>query len=454
MDRAEIPVTLKTMNGRSKSVQNTRTLWLLLIVPLFLSLAALWSLDHAKAHKSIFSMTNMVGPEVQSLLEGRGLTVCTEDMGTRNNPICFHSARMPMTAWVVSLGMRLFGDRYLWVGCFKTLLLLLPLALATYLVWKNLPHSRNRKWLVLSLLLAPFLMTAFLADVTNMLVEEGFSYSFLALAVAVLFFAWPSKAATIGTNHSLLSSLLFAISLAALYLSKSGMLPLVIVLVIGFLLTEQRTRLRLLVVILVAAAPLGWALYQHHAGGRFSVGTSFDGINLHKGNNSAFLQHYPPAHGNSMDWYDFELNRGLYFPDEWTFNDYHQQAALSYLLAHPRETLHGDLRKLYVIFFSIEKYGGSASFGATRALEDLGLVIFRLMFWFAIAYAIYLPIRARQPQQKSLRIASAIFLAVVAAATFPFLAGFAYTRHVSILIYPTALFCCRILCEPSPTNEG
>jgi hypothetical protein len=444
-----MPVTLRTMNGQSESVQNTRTLWLLLIVPLILSLAALWTLDHAKANKPIFSMTNMVGPEVQSLLEGRGLTVCTEDMGTRNNPICFHSARMPMTAWIVALGMRLFGDHYLWVACFKTLLLLLPLTLAIYLVWKNLPHSRNGKRLVVLLLLAPFLMTPFLADVTNMLVEEGFSYSFLALAVALLFFAWPSRTATIGTNHNLLAALLFAVSAAALYLSKSGMLPLVLVLVVGFLLTEQRTRLRLLVVILVAAAPTGWALYQHHVGGRFSIGTSFDGINLHKGNNSAFLQHYPPTRGNSMDWYDFELHRGLYFPDEWTFNDYHQQAALSYLLAHPRQTFHGDLRKLYVIFFSIEKYGGAATFGATRALEDAGLVLFRFMLWFAIVYAVYLLLRARQPHQKSLRIASAIFLAMVAAATLPFLAGFAYTRHVSILIYPTALFCCRILCEPS-----
>jgi hypothetical protein len=444
-----MPVTLRTMNGQSESVQNTRTLWLLLIVPLILSLAALWTLDHAKAHKPIFSMTNMVGPEAQSLLEGRGLTVCTEDMGTRNNPICFHSARMPMTAWVVSLGMRLLGDRYLWVASFKTLLLLLPLALAIYLVWKNLPHSQNRKWLVVLLLLVPFAMTPFLADVTNMLVEEGYTYSFLALAVALLFFGWQPRPTKSGTNHPLLLLLAFAVSLDALYLSKSGMLPLVLVLVIGFLLTQQRTQLRLLVIILVAAAPIGWALYQHHASGRFNVGTSFDGINLHKGNNAGFLDHYPPARGNSMDWYDFELNRGLYFPNEWTFNDYHQQAALNYLLAHPRETLHADLRKLYVIFIAVEKYGGTASFGATRALEDAGLVLFRLMLWYAIAYAIYQLIRARQPHQKNLRTASAIFLAIVAAATLPFLAGFAYTRHISILIYPTALFCSRILCEPS-----
>jgi hypothetical protein len=51
-----------------------------------------------------------------------------------------------------------------------------------------------------------------------------------------------------------------------------------------------------------------------------------------------------------------------------------------------------------------------------------------------------------------LRVASGVFLAVIAACALPFLAGFAYTRHVSILIYPAALFCCRVLAEPY--NEG
>ena len=139
-----------------------------------------------------------------------------------------------------------------------------------------------------------------------------------------------------------------------------------VVLTAGFLLVEHRARLRWLVVVLVAVAPLGWALHQHHASGRYSVGTSFDGINLHKGNNPQFLKHYPPPHGDSMDRYDLELNRGIHFADEWSFNDYHQRAALDYLRAHPRETVQGDWRKLNVLFFSIEKHGGTASHPGDR----------------------------------------------------------------------------------------
>src|SRR5580704_4402848 len=114
--------------GQNRTVEDRRLLWLLLIVPVVMSLVGVWSLDHTKADKPLFSMTNMLGPTTRSLLAGDGLTFCTEDMGTRE-PICFHAARMPMSAVVVALGMRLLGDHYLRVAYFKTLLLLLPVEL-------------------------------------------------------------------------------------------------------------------------------------------------------------------------------------------------------------------------------------------------------------------------------------------------------------------------------------
>ncbi len=435
--------------GPDRTAQDRRLLWLLLIVPVVLSLAGVWVLDRAKADKPLFSVTNMVGPTTQSLLAGDGLTICTEDMGTRGNPICFHAARMPMTAFVVALGIRLLGDHYLRVACFKTLLLLLPVELCLFLVWWRLPPPGGRRLLVVMLLLAPFTITAFLADVTNILVDEGYSYSFLAVAVALLFFGsrWSGR---------LGRAVLFAVALDGLYLSKSGMVLLIVVLVIGFVLVEQRVGLRWLVVVLVAAAPIGWALHQHHASGRYSVGTSLDGINLHKGNNAGFLEHYPSPHGDSMDWYDFELSRGLYFGDEWSFNDYHEKVALDYLWSHPRETLEGDVRKVQVFFFAVEKVGSTASHGARKLVEDAGMVVFRLMLWAAILSATYLVFRARGVKRRPLRVASGVFLAVVAACALPFLVGFAYTRHVSVLIYPAALFCCFVLCEEdgsTTTNE-
>src|ERR1700749_871086 len=157
--------------GTTRTMQHRHLLWLLFFVPVLVSLSGVWILDHAKANKPLFSMTNLVGPTTQSLLAGDGLTACTEDMGTRGNPICFHAARMPMSALVVALGIRMFGDHYLRVACFKTVLLLLPVELCIYLVWRYLPRSAGPRLLVVLLLVAPFAISAFLADVTNILVD-------------------------------------------------------------------------------------------------------------------------------------------------------------------------------------------------------------------------------------------------------------------------------------------
>src|SRR5262249_17270305 len=102
--------------GPARTLQDRRLLLLLLLGPMVISLVGVGFLDHAKANKPLFSMTNLVGPTTQSLLGGNGLTACTEEMGTRGNPICFHAARMPMSAVVVAFGMRLFGDHYLRVA--------------------------------------------------------------------------------------------------------------------------------------------------------------------------------------------------------------------------------------------------------------------------------------------------------------------------------------------------
>src|SRR5258705_828056 len=147
----------------NRTTQDRRLLWLLLFLPVIMALSGVWILDHGKANKPLFSMTNLVGPTTRSLLAGEGLTACTEDMGTRGNPICFHAARMPMSTLVVALGMRLFGNHYLRVACFKTLLFLFPVVLCLYLVWRCLPRSGRRTLFVWLLLLTPFTIPAFLA---------------------------------------------------------------------------------------------------------------------------------------------------------------------------------------------------------------------------------------------------------------------------------------------------
>jgi hypothetical protein len=189
------------------------------------------------------------------------------------------------------------------------------------------------------------------------------------------------------------------------------------------------------------AATLGWGAYQRHAGGRFTLGTSMDGINLHKGNDAIFQREYSRWGDVDLDRFDGELNHGMHFADEWSFNDYHRSAALEYIKSHPRETLSGWMKKLNVFFVSTTQLGIAAEQRTDPVAYGFATIPFRLVFWAAIGLACLGLFRFRGlPQWES-----AVFLAVVAAVALPYVLGFCYTRHASILIYPSVLFCCRCL---------
>ena len=435
-----------TAERRGPDAEATRRRAFLLTVCLYgavslaISLAAMVAFNRGARPASLFALANFVGPTAQTLLAGKGLSVCSEGLGTLGNPICFHAARMPVPSAVIALGVGLLGDDSARVGLFKLVLLLVPLELSAWIALKRLPASGSHRAMGFVVLLLPFLITAFLADVVNLQVEEGYSYSLLALPAALALFGGPGR---VGRRRTLL----FALSAAGLYLAKSSMAPAVAVLTVAFLWPARRQMgvvAATLGMVLLAAG--GWAMWQHHAAGRYTFGTSIDGVNLHKGNDAIFLEHYPPQGGETLDLYDPTLNHGLFFPDEWSFNDYHQRAAVKFIRTHPRATLVGAWRKLAVVLFSVRKMGSKPSTGAMKAVEGAGMLLFRLLFWMALGLSIRAFMRG---DRDGSRYAAGTFLLLVAAVALPYVIGFAYTRHISVLIYPAALLLCRFLAEPS-----
>lgn len=421
----------------------------LLLLPVVLSAAAVLLFDRASARDSLLDLTNLVGPTTASLLEGRGLTACTERMGTPGNPICFHGGRMPIPTLVVAGGIGLLGDRFVRVALLKTLLLLVPLELAMYLVWVRVRSAGTAmQWVSALLLMVPFGITAFLADVVNLQVEEGYTYSFLALLTAVVLFRGPREGWL--RRDGLGEAVVFGVATAGLYLAKSAMAPAAAVLTLAYLVRLRGSGVRVLAAVLALAAPVGWAAYQHHATGRYSLGTSIDGLNLHKGNDAEFLLAYPPSRGHTLDGLDTELNAGRHFDDEWSFNDYHQRAAMEFMEGHPGATARAEVRKLAMIFVSVEKSGSSASQGPLRLVEVGGMVVFRVIFWAALAVSMLGVGRG----WGGLRWEGGVFLLLVGAVALPYVIGFAYTRHVSVLIYPAVLLCCRALVGRGPEAVG
>lgn len=417
-----------------------RLLSLVALPSMAVSLGTALVFDRQYAGVSLFMLSNLVGATTASLMEGHGLTACTMLMGTPGNPICFHGGRMPVPTLVMALGVWLLGNDFVRVGLLKAVLLLVPMEAAIYFACRGmLAESRRRRWIAGCLLLAPFGMTAFLADVVNLQVEEGYSYALLALATAILLFrtgrsGWLRKD---GWGEAAM----FGGAVAGLYLSKSAMAAAAAVLTIGYVRRVRGNAVRVLAVGLAMAAPLGWAMYQYHATGRYSLGTSLDGFNLRKGNDAAFLAHYPPRAGGTLDQFDNELNAGVVFPDEWRFNDFHQRAAVAFMRTHPGATVRGAGRKLELILVSVQKYGSGESHGLLLAMEMVGMVVFRLIFWTVIGVSVVAVVRGWE----GLGADSAIFLLLVGAVALPYVVGFAYTRHVSVLIYPSVLMGCRLL---------
>lgn len=402
--------------------------------------AATLIFKYADSERSVFTAPNFVGPTAQSLIAGRGLEVCSEAMGTEGNPICFHSARMPVGTLVLAAATELFGDDVKRVAIFKGLLCLIPLWAALAVVLRQ--RGQNKTYLVACslLLLTPLLMPLYFTSVLNLAVEEGYMLGFIALAVALLVFPLPSSIFAWGVLASL--------TLAAIYLTKSSMLAAVLVLLAGFFVRAPDWRIRVLIVGLFALAPVSWAAIQHDASGRYTLGTSLDGINLHKGNNAAFLDRYPPHDDTNLDQYDNDLNRGHFFKDEWTFNDFHMKAGLDFARENIGATLQGVLKKTDVMFFSLNHYGGAGYGAVFETIIFLNMIAFRLLLWGGIAISAF----AAATDKSIGRIAGVSFLLFVAAYALPYIAGFAYTRHVMVLAMPAMIVICRALLNETPAR--
>lgn len=381
----------------------------------------------------LIDLTNLMGPLAESVAHGRGYIVCTDAMTIAGNVLCSHASRMPLPPLLLAALIRIFHDNSLVVELTKIALVLLPVAAAVQLVAIELRAASRPlvRVLVPVLLFISLILPIQLIDVVNMQVEEGYSFCLLSYTVAVLLFGVREKAIPWRTT------ILFALSVLALYLTKSSMVVAAAFLVLMFCLKVREGRKQLAVVLIVACGPLGWGLYTLHASGHFSIGTSLDGINMQKGNYPQFLERYPPADGGSLDRYDQSLNGGRYFSSEWAFDAFHKHAAESYIVSHPERTLQAAFWKAQVFFFSLRKIGSEQYRGWLGRITNISMVLFRLLVWSACGIALWLLARKRRATS-----AAIVYLGTVGTVAVPYLAGFALTRHAGVLIFPSALFLC------------
>ncbi len=383
---------------------------------------------------SVGDLSNFMGPLAESLAHGGEYRVCGSGMGAAGNIICFHANRMPVPPFLLAVLVRLFGGHSLPVEMAKIALVLLPVAAAAGLAVSGLQQQARSplRVFVLALLFLSLVLPTQLINVINMQVEEGYGFCLLAYAVAVLLFGVRERSVTWSGAAS------FGLSVLALYLTKSSMIAAAAFLLFAFCVQVREPRKRIVAALIVLCGPLGWGMYTLRATGHFSTGTSLDGINLHKGNYAEFLQRYPPAPGVGLDQYDEGLSGGRYFLNEWAFNAYHMNAAKAYIEAHPAKTAQAIFWKAEVFFLSLRKIGSDRYPGWLGYMTDASMLLFRLLLWSACGVAVWLLLA----QERNGRWPALVYLGTVATVALPYLAGFALTRHASVLSLPSALFLC------------
>lgn len=417
-----------------------RTVMRLVIMYVFTTMmVALYGVSHSGLSQySVFELANLVGPTVRSFLES----------GLMEAMPGYYGARMPIATLYAAFGYVVFGDRVLYIILLKVLLVIAVLAWVAWLVFRSRREEGAK--LELFALLSVSTSSYTVANIINIQVEEAFGFSALAVCWAVLLYrgsyaktGWRKKC--VSPHYA--TTILFAFSAAIALLCKSSFVLGVAVLIAAYGY-QFGLRKFLTCSAIVAAFGLAWASYQYIGSGRFTLGTSLDGWNLYKGNNPYFLDRYPPVPGTSLDMYDSELFKNSPSGGEWAVNDYYRGQSFSYIANNPWEAASALYKKFIVCFFSVEKYGSTSSEGARKYYELGSMVLFRIFFWFSLIAAV---VDAFNRRGASLGV---FYILFVSSVLLPYLIGFAYTRHVSVLAFPSVLFVLSFLRQETASSRG
>lgn len=408
------------------------------VVAVLICIAATVALG-SRSQPPLLQTANKLGPSAESLIQGRGLANCYGEDASH----CFHAQRMPVAPFTLAGLYLVFHEHRLAAAVLKALLCFAPVLAAFALVWRRAQERSTRTRLIApGLFLLAQLLPPALDLVVNLNFEEAYFYGAFTLSVALLLFPG------IFQSHPRQWAVAMWLALTVCYLTKSSMLlPVGFMAVAAFvymLRFAPRPGLAFMFLFVFACVPLLWGCRQQQASGRFTTGTSLDGVNLYKGNNAFFLDHYPAFRGASLDPDEAALFADhVSLTDEWDQNSFGFASARTYIRTHPATTVQADLRKASVFFLGVQRDTGEEEH--TSLLEDAftaGMILFRILLFAASGLALRRVLVAGQG-----RFAALAFLGITACAAAPYVAGFALTRHATVLIFPCAVYLCRALCD-------
>lgn len=347
--------------------------------------------------------------------------------------VAFSAHRLPFIPFFLLALEDLLGDDLGRVALAKCLLFGAVLAAAANLV---LRHGRAPLWAVLLFTGVAFTMPRWVLNVFEVGLEEAYNIPVLTLLFALLWFSPAEERRKWGWGVSA------GLLLGLLIFLKSSMVYWSLAVPVLLWLQERRLRNAVVALGLVLAGLYGLAAFNARQSGRFTIGSSWEGWNLYKGNCEYSLATYPPY---SLDLLDYEgkVTADRPLADEWDHNAYFKQKAVAFIKSHPREFVELAVRKAW-IFYGEVRASGLAQRGESRyarpeyRLQIPWMIAFRVMLWGAIGLALLTLWRA--PWGSEASVTALTYLVFLFLYSGFHVVGFAYERHVMPVVMPTALY--------------
>ncbi len=424
---------------------------LLALVPKYVLIA-----HSPDARQSIFATGFGFGDYARNLLADGEFRTCSNPSFITCQPNqCQYATRMPAVPILYAALAAVVGEQAGSIAFAKCVLTALLLAALLAVLVRDLRLSVAGVILLYALYLGP----QALKHGASIDYEEGVLVDLeLALAVAVSYLLRPTF---LGSQLRTTAMGAVAVGIAVLmYFTKTTAL-LTLAVVAGLFLLDIRVgrRARLVVCGLVVFPFLAWGAHNYATSGSVHLSSSWNGENLIRGFNSESLAIYPQISlDRILDSRQAVLEDGTAvtlgayarrscFADEWAWNRYYTDEAVAWLRSHPVEGLKFTFEKLWVAFVEVRHTPYKVA--ATVADPDYPpLVRAAMLGWMVLARLVLftLVVRLIIDVRTGPRAVPLWTLALVGAAFAPYVAVFAYERHlVPLLVMSGGLLVFRYL---------
>ncbi len=395
---------------------------------LFLAIAYLLIVSYGVyrvSTKDLFSLGYGFGTTAEAVTRGEWLT---------------NASRMPVIP-VFLAAMSRFGNDTLFATIVKNLLLNSLLLFALYRM--STTSRRSAVAIAFSVFILSF--PQLVGYAFSLVPEEGYIIPVLGWVGYRLFLP--------GTRSTAATGAAYTLACALTYLVKSSMRFVCPIFGILYFLRDRSIARLIRFRASFAIVMLAWGSLSYHNTGEFRVSSSLDGVNFYKGNGPLTLKFYP---GRSLDLISDEVLDWREGQTTWSSSDRCFREAWIFLRTHPAAASKLVVLRAYKMFLGVTAEGNGRWYEVPRPVRWMGVLymtIFRVIFVSCLVMAVRrLRTLGRSWQMFRSRdmeiILALTFLGLVASYSLPYLAGFAYERHVLPLVVPTLFYAMTLVDGP------